>query len=143
MSFSRMKGCADQGRLQHGNPGFGLRPSRRPHLTISHGVSIVGQGWVNFRRNLTDSIKYRHGSFSNLVTNLLMVEIDRKFAGVMSDMGIIRSNSDSTNSTSLTVSSEVSPTSIRTSSAQTDRLIERSSNTCWTTVTTRSFGEGL
>ncbi len=80
-------------------------------------------------------------SFNSLLTSLLMVEIDRKFAGLMSGMGIIRSNSDSTSNTILTRSSEVSPISARTSSAQTDRAMERSSNTCCTTVTTRYSGE--
>jgi hypothetical protein len=80
-------------------------------------------------------------SLSSLLTSLLMVEIDRKFAGLMSGMGIIRSNSDSTSNTIFTKSSEVSPTSARTSSAQIGRAMERSSNTCCTTVTTRYSGE--
>ena len=51
--------------------------------------------------------------FSSAVTKLLIVEIDRKFAEVMSTPGISRSNSASTESIRLTISSEVRPTSRR------------------------------
>jgi hypothetical protein len=87
------------------------------------------------------SREVRHVFLISRVINLLMVEIDWKLAGVISEMGIIRSNSDSTSSTSLTVSRDVRPTSIRLSSAQIGRVIERSSNTCWMTATTRCPGE--
>jgi hypothetical protein len=127
---------------RHANVGF--RPidkgSERSHRRFAR--SRIGQTHAPLSHTRTsDPSDIGQDSFNNLLTSLLMVEIDRKFAGVMSDIGIIRSNSDSTSSTILTVSSEVRPTSARISSAQTDRSMERSSKTCWTTVTIRSSGE--
>ncbi len=70
----------------------------------------------------------RSGMVQQCGDQLLIVEIDRKFAGVMSISGISRSNSASTESIRLTISSEVRPTSRRSSSELTGRLIERSAS---------------
>jgi hypothetical protein len=81
--------------------------------------------------------------FTNLVTNRLIVEIDRKFASVSSLTGISMLNSSSTSSTSLTASNEVNPAPERVSSEETGRVIERSLIIRWTTATTLSPAEML
>ncbi len=61
-----------------------------------------------------------------------IVEIERKLAGVMSDAGIMISNSASTAIIRLTMSSEVRPASLSWSSIDGDRVIEFFDSICLT-----------
>jgi hypothetical protein len=69
-----------------------------------------------------------------------MVEIERKFSGVISDAGIITSNSASTASIRLTMSIEVSPISVSWSSVDTGRVIEFFVSISLTRASNRSLG---
>jgi hypothetical protein len=81
--------------------------------------------------------------FINVVTNLFIVEIDRKFAGIMWISGISRSNSASMESIRFTMSNEVRPASRRSSSEPTVPEIERSVSNRRTTSATLFLGELL
>ena len=70
-----------------------------------------------------------------------IVEIERKLAGVMSDAGIMISNSASTAIIRLTMSSEVRPASLSWSSIDGDRVIEFFDSICLTSSTNRSLGK--
>jgi len=75
------------------------------------------------------------------VTSAAIVEIDRNLAGVMSASGMLTSNSDSTESTRLTISSELRPTERRSSSEDAGNLSDRSVNMRLISAVTLSIGE--
>src|SRR5205823_5011043 len=69
-----------------------------------------------------------------------IVEMERKFAGVMSDAGIVMPNSASTAIIRLTMSSEVRPASLSWSWIDGARVIELFDSICMTSSINRSLG---
>ena len=75
---------------------------------------------------------------SKAETNLLIAKIDREFASIISLSGIVRPNSDSTESVSSASAIDERPKSPRSSSGRTDGLMECFRSVPWTTFATLS-----
>ncbi len=112
-------------------------PTSQPSTQARDGIPTAAAGSAALEPRLRAHDRPARRSIRAI--NASMVEIDRKFAGVISDAGIMISNSASTASIRSTMSIELRPASVSWSSTDTGREIEFFARICVTSSTNRAL----
>src|SRR5437667_9388388 len=137
------KACVaiDPRGVRCGDRGSGFRASLEVSRHRNALRAIVGSD-LKRERVFTAGLQTAHWLplLAILTIKASIVEMERKFAGVMSDAGIVMPNSASTAIIRLTMSSEVRPASLSWSSIDGARLIELFDSICMTSSINRSLG---
>src|SRR3989441_13194419 len=137
------KACVaiDPRGVRCGDRGGGFRASLEVPRRRSALRAIVGSD-LKRERVFTASLTTAHWIplLAILAIKASIVEMERKFAGVMSDAGIVMPNSASTAIIRLTMSSEVRPASLSWSWIDGARVSEVFDSICVTSSMNRSLG---